>query len=575
MPNYGRLSKVLALALLGCTGKVGESNDPGNPNPNPNPTDPGNPNPQPPIPTQPGTPPGPIAAPGTATFRRLTKAEYNNTVRELLGDNSSPASAFPPDTDSSKSGYFRGGAIAPVDAGRLLEITDKLASDAIKKMDTLLPCKPLPTIQADQDKCAGQFITTFGKRAFRRPLAADEVKTFTDFYTAQRTMVGQDFPNGIRMLVSAFLLSPNFLYRWEVAPKGQIKEGTALRYGPWEMASRLSYLLWSSMPDDALFAAAEGNRLGTPEQIEVEARRMLKDPRARDAIADFFVQWLDTTNLPDLTKNTSLFENYTPGLVQSIMGEVREFAGNLMTAGDGRLDTLLTSSTFMVDAQLAGLYKVTGAPATGFAAIKMDPTQRGGILTQAAFLAAHGTADESHPAKRGKMILDRVICKELPLPPDNVPDPKEPAPNLSTRERYAEHGAQQCATACHSVLDPIGFAFEAYDAIGGFRTTDGGKPVDSTGQYNGKAFKNAMELEAILAQDASVRDCMARQWLRYALRRREMPSLPGSTSNDEASIAVMNEAFKKANYDLREMIVALTKTRAFNYRTASQGEVLP
>jgi hypothetical protein len=576
MRNFRGLSTVLAgltLLGLGCTGKVGDGM--GGPGPNP---DPNNPNPdptKPPANPPPGTPPGPIAAPGSATFRRLTKAEYNNTIRDLLGDNSAPANAFPPDTDSSKSGFFRGGVIAPVDAGRLVETTDRLATDAIKKLDTLLPCKPVPTAAADQDRCAGQFIATFGRRAFRRPLTPDEVKVFTDFYTAQRTMVGQDFPNGIRMLLSAFLLSPNFLYRWEVAPKGQIKEGMALKFGPWEMASRLSYLIWASMPDDALLLAAEQNKLGTPEQVEVETRRLLKDPRARDAMADFFAQWLDSTNLPDMTKNTGLFKTYTPAVALSMLGETREFVGNLMTTGDGKLETLLTSSTFMVDARLAALYKVNGAPATGYAALPMDRTQRGGILTQAAFLAAHGTADESHPAKRGKMIMDRIICKELPLPPDNVPDPKQPAPNLSTRERYAEHGAQQCATACHAELDPLGFAFEAYDAIGGFRTTDGGKPVDSTGAYRGKAFKNAMELQTILAQQPEVRDCMARQWLRYALRRRELPSLPGSTSNDEAALAVVGEAFKKSNYDMREMIVALTKTRAFTHRTASLGEVLP
>src|SRR6185295_7603896 len=156
----------------------------------------------------------------------------------------------------------------------------------------------------------------------------------------------------------------------------------------------------------------------------------------------------------------------------------------------------------------------------------LDPTRRSGILTQASFLAAHGTANESHPVKRGKTLADRVLCVEVPPPPDNVPDPQPPAPNLSTRERFAEHGKNACATACHSVFDPLGFAFEGYDAIGGFRTTDGGKPVNATGALSlggqMRPFKDAIEMVALLSQADEVRECMGRQWLRYALRRREV-----------------------------------------------------
>jgi hypothetical protein len=580
MPRSSMISRVvagMALLAVGCSGQIGSGSHK---------SDPGSSGEEPPGPGNSGARGGnvgvggsggggsttpPADQPGTAVFRRLSRTEYNNTIRDLLGDNSSPANAFPPDTDSYKSGFFRGGAIAAVDAGRLLEATERLAGDAVRtRLAMLLPC-PLPTGAAAESACAQQFITQFGRRAYRRPLGSDEARALLDYYTQQRAVPGQDFPGAVRMIVAAMLMSPNFLYRWELAPKAAVKDGALLRFNGYETASRLSYLFWASMPDNALLDAAEGNRLSTPEQLEAEARRLLKDPRARDAVADFFLQWLDVNNLPDLVKNTGLFTSYTPELAQSMLAETREFAANLVTKGDARLETLLTSTSTFLDARLAGLYKVNGVSGTSLAPASVDKSQRGGILTQASFLAAHGTSEESHPVKRGKLLADRLLCTDLPLPPDNVPDPKMPAANLSTRERYAEHGSNICAQACHSIIDPLGFAFEHYDAIGGWRAMDGGKAVDSSGFLDlggqKKPFNDAMELSALLAQAPEVRECMARQWLRFALRRHETPG-------DTASVLSALGAFGKSGYDLRELMVALTQTRAFTHRTASAGEVL-
>jgi hypothetical protein len=288
-------------------------------------------------------------------------------------------------------------------------------------------------------------------------------------------------------------------------------------------------------------------------------------------VADFFLQWLDVNGLPDLVKNPALFASYTPELAQSMLAETREFTANLLTKGDAKLETLLTSTSTFLDARLAGLYKVSGVSGNTLAPASVNKGQRGGILTEAAFLAAHGTSEESHPVKRGKLLADRLLCIDLPLPPDNVPDPKMPAPNLSTRERYAEHGDNVCARACHAIIDPLGFAFEHYDAVGGWRDSDGGKAVDATGSLElggqKRSFDGAMELSALLAQAPEVRECMARQWLRFALRRHENPG-------DAASVAAALEVFGKSGYDLRELMVALTKTRAFTHRVASAGEVL-
>lgn len=583
MPESRKLSWVLAvsvpLVLFACTGQIngGPSRSGGNGNGN------GDTGGTPPRGTggtgNPGGTGGagggsttPQDDPGTAVFRRLSRTEYNNTVRDLLGDGTAPANAFPPDTESFKSGFYRAGPISAVDANRLLEASERLATEAVRsRLGMLLPCNPVPAAAADQDRCAQQFITQFGRRAYRRPLVTEESRALADYYAAQRLIPGQDFPGAIRMVIAAMLMSPNFLYRWELGPKAAIREGNLLRFNGYEMASRLSYFLWASMPDDALLAAAEKNELSTPAQLEAAARRLLADGRARDAVADFFVQWLDVTGLPELTKNTARYKSYSPEVAQSMLAEVREYGAHLMTRGDGRLETLLTSTATFLDARLAGVYGVGGVTGTALGPANLDGKQRSGILTTAAFLAAHGSADESHPVKRGKTLADRLLCIDLPLPPDAVPDPADPAPNLSTRERFAEHGKNICARSCHEVLDPLGFAFEHYDAIGGYRTEDGGKPVNASDSLvldgTRRQFANAIELSSLLAQSNDVRSCMARQWLRFALRRIE-------NDGDAASLAAARDAFQKKSNDIRELLVALVKTRAFTHRKASVGEVL-
>jgi hypothetical protein len=563
----------LLAAAIGCTGQIGQVNGTGTTAPPGKPG--GRPAPgQPPGATpDPGPPASPAVEPGEAVFRRLTRVEYNNTIRDLLGDTSAAANAFPGDTQSSGSGFGKGGIVAGVDAGRIFEASERIAGEAVsKRLDTLIPCKTVPAAAADQDQCARDFIARFGLRAYRRPLAAEEATALFELYSRQRTEIKHDFPAAVRVVLSVMLMSPNFLYRWELAPRAAIKEGSVLRFNSYEMASRLSYLMWASMPDEALFAAAADNKLATPEQIEAQARRMLKDSKTVDTLSEFFVQWLDATTLPDAKKSPQLYQNFTPQLIQSMLNETRAFAADLLLEGDGRLQTLLTSPRSFVDAGLAGLYKAAGVTGNQLQPTMLDGQQRAGILTQATFLATHAKADETNPISRGKTLADRLLCRDLPLPPDDIPDPKPPAEGLTTRERFADHGSNPCAFACHSVIDPLGFAFENYDPIGAWRTIDSGKPVDATGKLEidgvSKSFKNGVELARLLAGSTEVADCMARQWFRYALRKKETPG-------DQASLRWSQEVFRKANGDLRELIVSLTQTRSFTHRTASMGETLP
>ena len=589
--SFGAAGALLALAL-GCTGQVaGGGSSGGNVGPGGQPGGNGGPGPGAPGGGAPGPgggganpggggpapgggggggpAPGAMNQPGRGVFYRLNRLEYNNTIRDLLGDRSAPASAFSPDPESGHSGYHSGGVVANADAVRLFDATEAIAASAARRLPEILPCKMIPA-PAGELACAQQFIVQFGKRAFRRPLLDEEIKSFNDFYAQQRA-AGQDFANAIRVVLSAFLLSPQFLYRWEVTPKTAVKEGAFVRYNSWEVASRLSYLLWASMPDDAGFALAEQNKLATPDQIEAEARRMLKDPRARDMVADFFLQWLAVTDINAAPKDPKVFKDYSPELARAMVAETAAFATSVVLDGDGKLGTLFTSTSSFVDANLARLYKVANVTSPTPVPANLNASERAGILTHASWLTAHANSEETNPPRRGKVMADRVICVELGLPPDDVPDPKPPSPNLSVRERFEEHSAQACAIACHQVLDPLGFAFENYNGIGAFQTTDGGKPVNASGRLTldgqPRPFKNAVELAGILGQSKQVASCMTRQFVRYALRRRETPG-------DEASMAAAEAAFGRNAYNLRELMVALTRTAIFTHRTPSPGEVL-
>jgi hypothetical protein len=587
---------------LGCTGAVGpELHDPGLPGPaagGPRPggggspggaPGPGNPGGAPPGPGQqpppgpaPVMPPGPgalsdlMSVPAPAPLRRLTKAEYDNTLRDLLGVTASVSKATPvgDDAESHDSGFVRGGAITGADDVRNVMGASSTVGDGLgAKLATLLPCNPIPTAAADQEACVTKFIPAFGKRAYRRPLTTAEVDIARKLYTTQRgPEVGATFEQAVSVLVAAFIQAPQFLYHWELGGNAPTRDGNLIKYNPWELASRLSYLFWGTMPDDKLFAAAEANMLNTPDQIAAQARRMLGDERAKQGLHDFYIQWLEVGMLPQVPKDDEI-KSFSPAVAEAMLAETREFINSVFMGpgATGSLQTLLTSTNTTVDANLAKIYggTVTGA---GAKPLMLNPAQRAGILTQLAFLTAHADTGDSHPIKRGDGFLRRLLCIDLQVPATlMIPPVADPVPGgATTRQRFEMHLAPQCA-GCHNMIDPIGFAFESYDTVGAFRTQDQGKPVVTTGQVNLPSgttltFKNAVELITQLASSNEAQDCFTQQWMRYLLGRRV-------ADGEAPSVAVLRDAFKTGKHDFRELLVAMTKSRVFTHRSPSPGEV--
>jgi hypothetical protein len=510
---------------------------------------------------------------GLVDMRRLTMVEYNNTVRDLLKDPSAPLHIGVIGADNFGLSTFQAGsAIGMTDAPSLMTVSDTLARTVVQQhLSDLLPGVPIPTDAASQATWAQNFVTAFGRRAYRRPVLPTEAADLLALYQTQ-VAAGWPFQDSIRAVVTGILMSPGFLYRWELGPQKPIVMGNLVQFNQYEMASRLSYWLWATMPDDALLAAADAGQLSTTAEIEAQVRRMLADPKAADGTMEFHTQWLNLTDLNTLSRDTMAFPLFTPNLATSMLGETRRFTTSVMQ-GDGRLATLLTSTNTFVDAQLAKLY---GVPFTGtgaaFVPVTLDPTQRAGILTQASFLAARANPDEPNPINDGVEIVRRLLCQDLKKPDGvNIPAVAMPSPGTTIRARYDQHGTNACATACHAIIDPPGFAFLNYDAIGAWVSQDANQPVDATGSFpvgsTTVTFKNAVDMMKQLAQRPEVSDCMTAMWLRYLNRRLEAPG-------DAQSLKTARAAFTTSSNDMREMLVALAKTNAFSVRLPNPGENL-
>ena len=512
---------------------------------------------------------------GPKPVRRLTNTEYNNTIRDLLGIDAPVITAdlgLASDLEAWERGFLEGATVGSANDARIfVELSEKIAAQVMPRIGELLPQGCASPAAGAEEGCAQQFIEQFGLRAFRRPLTDGEKEDLQALYTSIRAPeVGLTFPEAIRTLIGAMLQSPMFTYRWEVG-ETPTTDGDLVRLSHYEVASQLSYLTLASMPDAELFDAAGAGKLNDPDEIAAQARRLLSSDKAKAGLAEFIVQWLNVTALPSLTKDES-FTNYNPEVGQAMLAESGMFFADLMQSqSDGKLEQLFTSSSTYVNGPLAKLYGDTSVTGAEMQKVSLNPEQRAGILTHGSFLAGHSDGDEPHPIHRGLEVLEKVLCTAIVPPADFVPPPvMDVDPSLSNRERFEKSTTSEpsCA-ACHVRINAVGFAFENYDAVGAWRTTDAGKPVNASGTYpfdgGDASFTNAVEFSHAVAASKEARNCMTKQFLEYALRR-------PSTSVEKVSIQSMAEAFEKSGYDLKELLVATTKTRAFTHRKPLEGE---
>jgi hypothetical protein len=494
-------------------------------------------------------------------FERLTRQQYDYTVFDLVGDDTRPARGFAPDDNTD--GFEVGLTVSPLLAEQYFDAAEQIAERVVLDLDALLPCDPAT---AGEDACASTFIRYFGPRAWRRPLSADELSRFDALYASIRA--GYDFRTAIQIVVQAALASPWFNYHAEPVPEGTAP-GAIVPVTGYAMANRLSYLIWSSMPDDELFAAAEAGELETPEQIEAQARRMLDDPKARRGMADFYRQWLGLDRMALLEKDEAMVPEFDAQLAQDLHDALAAYMDWAVWESDGTVQTLLLGNTTFMTPAMASLYGVDGV-SSGLEPVVMDSPDRHGLLTQPALLALLAKPNQSDPIHRGLFVRERLFCQHLPPPPDDIviraPDPE---PGLSTRERFAEHSANERCAGCHQLIDPIGFGFEAYDAVGRHRTTDQGVAVDDSGEVFSTLdadgpFDGVPGLSERLAGSEQVHECVAKQLFRFSVGRTE-------TTRDACSLEILYEAGRSSDWNVRAILAALTQTDAFLFRIAPEG----
>ena len=499
-------------------------------------------------------------------LRRLTRFEYTNTVRDLLGVDPGAASELP--ADEVTNGFDNNAAVLTVSslhAEKYVTVSETLAKAAVQNLSRLTTCD---TKAKGEDACALDFARQFGRRAFRRPTTSADESLLMMAYQAGRN--GGSYGEGIEVMLRAALQSTHFLYRLETTTPADTN-APLVPLSPYELATRLSYLIWSTGPDDALLDDAGTGKLHSKEDVAKRARAMFQDPKARPAIIDFYDQWVGTSRLDIITKSTTLFPSYSPDVRAAMARELPAFVEYVLWSGDRSLNTLLTSPLAFITAPLAPIYGVSlprqddGAPQM----VTTKPEQnRAGILTQAAVMAVQAHPDQTSPVLRGKFVRTNLLCQPPPPPPPDVnTTPPDVSAGGTARERFGGHlMAGSSCMGCHVLMDPIGLAFENYDAVGQYRTTDAGETIDASGMIAGTSdpalmgnFTGVKPLAGMLASSQQVRDCVATQWFRYAAGRSE-------GDDDACSLSTLQGTFAGSGGDLVELVVAMTQTDAFWYR---------
>ena len=505
------------------------------------------------------TPSCEVADASHTSVRLLTRTEYNNTLADLLGDTTSPLEASP----SAEHGGFDNEAVGVSISPRLMEeyasIAGEIAERAIARRSAVpsLAC----SAPGDARGCATEVVREFGMRAYRRPLSTDEEAALLALYDMGAADGGLDA--GLRTVVEAVLQSPDFLYHVEAG--GEPLDGASIApLTGFEVASRLSYFLWNTMPDDRLFDAAASGELATREGVAAQAERMLADPRARGAIRNMHEQWLELDLVEAAMKDAAMFPEWSPELAHDLREETLAFLDELVLSG-GSVDEIFLSPFTMMNDRVASFYGVT-PPGSGdtFVRVPLDE-RRAGVLTHASLLAGNAKTRRTSPVHRGAFVRQRILCQTLPSPPPGIPMLPDETAGDTERERLARHREDPACAGCHQLMDPIGFAFETYDAAG--RWTDvgpDGSPVDATGELVSTRdadgpLDGAVELSARLAGSQEVRECVTEQWFRYALGRRP-------TEADACSVHEVLERGEATEFRLRDMLIAITQTDAFRQR---------
>ena len=505
---------------------------------------------------------------GRVTIQRLNKAEYNNTIRDLTGLELQLANDFP--SDDVGNGFDNIGdvlSLPPILLEKYLEAAETIA-EAIwsneEVRNRVFSIKPKSESLEDQVAAATENVRLFATKAFRRPLAEEELQKLFQLMRATWQRDGSD-SEIMQTVTIAILSSPNFIFRVEDDSNDRLdqvnEDPITRRLNDYELASRLSYFLWSSMPDDRLFDLASRGELQDPATLVSEAKRMLQDPKANALVDNFAGQWLQLRDVERLTPDPGRFPTYTKDLGIAMRQETEEFFRRVVRHDRSILDFLDADYTY-INEPLAKHYGIEGVKGEEFREVSLQGGRRG-ILTHASILTLTSNPTRTSPVKRGKWILENILDEPPPPPPSDVPELEEGAETLgSLREQMEQHRANPACAVCHRTMDAIGFGLENFDAIGVWRDRDGKEQINASGQLPGnKQFEGASELMAILAQEKkeAFARCLTEKILTYALGR-------GLVSFDRCVVNDAVSELERNDYRFSALVAAVVTSDAFTKR---------
>ncbi|MFO0881760.1 MAG: DUF1592 domain-containing protein [Gemmataceae bacterium] len=498
--------------------------------------------------------------PGRVTIRRLNRAEYNNTIRDLIGLDFKPAKDFP--ADDVGYGFDNIGdvlSLPPLLMEKYLAAAETIIDEAWKKPDLrkrMMPRQP----SAGNRTAMQENLKEFAGRAWRRPVSDDEVKRLMRFiFLAREQGDGPDV--GARMALKAVLISPYFLFRIEEEPRD--KSGLINQF---ELASRLSYFLWSSMPDEELFRLAREGKLRQPGVLEQQVRRMLGDPRSRALAENFAGQWLNLRTLPAFSPDPKRFPSFNAGLRDAMQREAEQFFLHVVREDRSLLDFLDADYTF-VNERLARHYGLKDVQGEQFRKVSLTGTPRGGVVTMAGVLAVTSNPTRTSPVKRGKWILENILGTPPPPPVPDVPELKDDAELSGTlRQQMEQHRKNPTCAGCHARMDPLGFGLENFDAVGAYRTREGKHAIDTSGVLpDGSTFDGPAALrKVLLAKKELFVKCLTDKMLTYALGR-------GTERTDRCFIEEIAKKTAAADYRITTLVLEIVRSDPFQKRRV-QGE---
>jgi hypothetical protein len=534
----------------------------------------GGPLPEAPPPGKPDDPiTGPIASvPGPSSrLVRLNHKQWASTVGDLLRLPAPAAQASSFLSESVRTSFDNNGSVLDVSPELWLDYQKGAEAVAVQvaRDPRLLAALQPSGGPSDMAGRARAFVTNLGLRAFRRPLTDAEVGRYVNVFNMGPALLGSGdaFADGAELVISALLQSPNFLYRaeWSTA----VTNGK-VALGDYEIASRLSYGLTNSMPDDALFAAAAKKELHTRDQVLNHARRLLDSPKGEATVHDFHEQLFHTEDYAAIKRDPMRQPAWKTGMGDAMRKETETFLHDIVFGQERGVTEMLTASYSFINSTLAPLYGVNMPAGTDFVRTELDKSQRAGLFTQVGFLGNNDNATDvsTRPIMRGTHINIRALCADLPAPPNVPPLPPQDM-GKTTRDMitaFTEQKGSICFSCHASIINPIGFAFESYDAIGKWRTTDNGAPVDATGAYEfaegEKSFDGAVELMKIMAEGKQAHDCYSRHLFEY-LYGRDMISDAPSDLNLIGELGRRSKGNGKGTASIKALILDLLSTDAF------------